>query len=186
MARIPYFDPRDGVGPRARQTLERLPPWNVFRMAGHMGELVQSFAKMGNQILNHTQIDPVLREIAIIRVGVLSNSAYELSHHERTGRDVGMSDALIRAVHEGPDAAGLDDLQRKVVRFTDEVALDTRPSDATFSALAEDLSHQELAELTVAIGYYMLVSRFAETFAVEIDAADVIARSEPIMPRAQA
>lgn len=169
MPRIPYFDPTSGVGPRARQILDRTPPWNLFRMAGHMGELVESFTKMGYQVINYTKVDPTLREIAIIRVGVLSRSPYELSHHEPLGRKLGMSEALIRAIHEGPDAPLFDDLQRKVMRFTDEMVLNVRPSDATFNALAEHFSHQELAELTVAIGFYMLVSRFAETFEIDID-----------------
>ena len=174
MARIPYFDPAGGVGPRAQQILDHAPPWNLFRMAGHMGELVQSFAKMGYQIINYTKVDPFLREIAIIRVGVLSGSSYELSHHERAGRKLGMSEALIAAIHEGPDAKIFQDLQRKIMRFTDEVVLNVRPSDATFNALAEHFSHQELAELTVTIGFYMLVSRFAETFEIEIDPPEPI------------
>jgi 4-carboxymuconolactone decarboxylase len=169
MARIPYFDPTRGVGPRAKQTLERLPAWNVFRMAGHMGELLQGFAKLGNQILNYTKIDPVLREIAIIRVGVLSKAPYEISKHEEIGRQVGMTDALVAAVHVGADAEAFDDLQRLVLRFTDEVVLNVRPSDATFKPLEAVLSHQEMAELVVTIGYYMMVSRFVEAFDVEMD-----------------
>ena len=58
---------------------------------------------MGNYLLFKSKLDPILREIAIIRAGVLSKAKYEVHQHERIGRDLGMSDALIRAIHKGPD-----------------------------------------------------------------------------------
>ena len=39
----------------------------------------------------------------------------------------------------------------------------------TAKPLAEKLSLQEMQELTVTIGYYMMVSRFLETFDVDIE-----------------
>jgi 4-carboxymuconolactone decarboxylase len=172
MARIPYFDPADAVGPRAKKAYEKLPPLNIFRMMGHAGEMVDGFTKLGTQILNFSKLDPILREIAIIRVGVLSNASYEVFQHERIGRQAGMSPALIKAVHEGPQAAAFDDLQRKVMRFTDDVVQNVRASDATFRPLADALSYQELQELTITVGYYMMVSRFLETFDVDIEGSE--------------
>jgi alkylhydroperoxidase family enzyme len=60
-----------------------------------------------------------------------------------------------------------------VMRFTDDVVKNVRASDATFKPLAERLSHQEMQELTITIGYYMMVSRFLETFDVDIEDAPV-------------
>lgn len=169
MARIPYFDPAQATGPRAKKAYEKLPKLNIFRMMGHSGELIDGFTKFGAQILNFSKVDPVLREIAIIRVGVLSRASYEVFQHERIGREMGMSDALIAAIHEGPEAAAFDDLQKKVMRFTDDVVANVRASDATFQPLLEALSFQEVQELTMTIGYYMMVSRFLETFDVDIE-----------------
>jgi 4-carboxymuconolactone decarboxylase len=81
-----------------------------------------------------------------------------------------MSDQLIAAIHQGPDAPGFDDdLQRLVMRFTDDVVANVRASDATFAPLRDRLSVQELQELIVTIGYYMTVSRFLETLDVEVE-----------------
>ncbi|MDP3173951.1 MAG: carboxymuconolactone decarboxylase family protein [Phenylobacterium sp.] len=169
MPRIPYFDPADAVGPRAKKAYEKLPPLNLFRMLGHSGELLDGFTKLGGQLLNYGKLEPVLREIAIIRVGVLSKASYEITQHERIGKRVGMSDALIAAVHEGPDAAAFDDLQRLVMRFTDDVVLNVRASDATFEPLRARVSYHQLHELVMVIGYYMTVSRILETFDVELE-----------------
>ena len=168
MARIPYFDPAEATG-RAAKAFEKLPPLNIFRMMGHSGELVDGFTKLGTQILNFTSLDPVLREIAIIRVGVLSRAGYEVFQHERIGRRIGMSDALIQAVHEGPHAAAFTDLQRQVMAFTDDVVANVRAGDATFTPLEAALGVKALQELTITIGYYMMVSRFLETFDVDIE-----------------
>ena len=168
MARIPYFDPAQARG-RARDWYGKLPPLNIFRMMGHSGEMLDGFVRLGNQILMFSALDPVLREIAIVRVGVLSKARYEVFQHERISRQLGMSDAKIAAIHEGPDAAAFSDVEKLVMRFTDDVVANVRASDATFQPLAARLSHREMQELTITIGYYMMVSRFLETFDVDIE-----------------
>lgn len=168
MARIPYFD-RDQAQGRAKKAYEKLPNLNIFRMMGHSGELLDGFNRMGSQILYFTKLDPILREIAIIRVGVLSNAKYEVWQHERIGRQLGMSAAQIAAIHEGPEAAAFTEAEKEIMRFTDDVVKNVRASDTTWAPLAGRLSHQEMQELTLTIGFYMMVSRFLETFDVDIE-----------------
>lgn len=170
MARIPYFDPSAAVG-RAAAAYQKLPPLNIFRMMGHAGELLDGFTRLGTQILNFTSLDPVLREIAILRVGALSKAGYEVFQHERIARRLGMPDPLIAAVEEGPGAAAFDPAQREVMAFTDDVVANVRAGDATFEPLKRRLGHKALQELTLTIGYYMMVSRFLETFDVDIEEA---------------
>lgn len=172
MARIPYFDPADATG-RAKEWYGKLPPLNIFRMMGHSGEMLDGFVRLGNQILAFSKLDPILREIAIVRVGVLSKAGYEVHQHERISRQIGMDDAKIAAIHEGPEAAAFSDLEKMVMRFTDDVVANVRASDETFKPLQEKLSLQELQELTITVGYYMMVSRFLETFDVDIEGAPV-------------
>jgi alkylhydroperoxidase family enzyme len=168
MARVPYPDPAT-LGPDAREALGKLAPLNIFRMMAGAEGLLPAFLKLGNHLLFRTKLDPVLREIAIIRVGVLSRASYEVHQHERIGRDIGMSETLIRAIHSGADDPAFDPLQRLVMKFTDDVVHNVRASDATFAPLHERLSLQEMQELTVTIGFYMMVSRYLETFGIEIE-----------------
>jgi alkylhydroperoxidase family enzyme len=173
MPRIPYFDPANAEGPRAKKVFERSGPnpLNLFRMLGHAGEMIDGWTKLGNQILNYAKLDPVLREIVILRVGVLKRSDYEVFQHRRVAKRVGMSPELIEGVIAGADAAVLDDLQRKVVRFVDEAVELGRPTDATFDPLAEALSSQELNELVITIGYYLMVCVYLKTLDIEIESA---------------
>jgi alkylhydroperoxidase family enzyme len=168
MARIPYFDPANATG-RAKEWYGKLPPLNIFRMLGHSGEMLDGFVRLGNQILAFSDLDPVLREIAIVRVGVLSGAAYEVHQHEAISRRIGMSEAKIAAIREGPEAAAFSDIERQVMRYTDDIVNNVRAGDATFGPLLDRLGPKQLQELTITIGYYMLVSRFLETFDVDIE-----------------
>jgi alkylhydroperoxidase family enzyme len=168
MARLDYPDP-SGLEPATQDLLTKLPPLNLFRMLAGSERMLKEFVDLGNQILFRSQLDPVLREIAILRVGVLSGASYEVHQHERIGRTVGMTEALIAATRVGPAATDLDEIQRSVMRFTDDVVANVRAGDETFDAVAAVLSARELQELTLTIGYYMMVSRFLETFDIELE-----------------
>ncbi len=70
MARVRYLDPAATTG-RAAAAYAKLPPLHIFRILGHGGEFIDGFTPLGSQILKFTSLDPVLRDIGILRVGVL-------------------------------------------------------------------------------------------------------------------
>jgi alkylhydroperoxidase family enzyme len=168
MARVPYFELSQAKG-RAAELYAKIAPLNIFKMMGHGGDLIVGFMKLGNHLLAKTALDPVLREIAIVRVGVLCGARYEIQQHEAIARKLGMSESKIAGIHEGPDAAAFNELERMVMAFTDDVVKNVRASDATFAPLLARLGVCQLQELTMTIGYYMMVSRFLETFDVDLE-----------------
>ena len=168
MARVPYPAPK-ALSSETQAFLGKLPPLNLFRMMAGGEGLLRAFVRLGNHLLSKSKLSPVLREIAILRVGALSSARYEVFQHERIARGLGMTDGLLAAIRHGPDDPAFDDLQRLVMRFTDDVVRNVRASDETFEAVRARLSLQELQELTVTIGYYMTASRFLETFDIDIE-----------------
>ncbi len=170
MARIPYPDP-DTFDTGTRSLLDKLPPLNLFRMMAGDDALLSNFVRLGNHLLFKTELDPVLRELAIIRVGVISGAGYEVHQHEEIARTMGIDDTVIAAIHATPDDAAFDESQRLVLRFTDDVVANVRAGEDTFLPLVDALSPRQVQELTVTIGYYMMVSRYVETFGIEIEGA---------------
>ncbi len=168
MARIPYPDQQQ-LDERAQALLTKLPAINIFRMLAHNSGVLEGIAVLGNALLVEGQLDPVLREIAIIRTGVLYNSFYEVHQHQRIGRQLGMSDALLSAIHEGAEAVAFSELQRQVMRLTDDLVHNSRASDATFTPLLELLPHAQLIELVTCVGFYTMISNLLNTFAVDIE-----------------
>ena len=88
--------------------------------------------------------------------------------HKRIGKGVGVSDEKNAALEEGPSSDAFSDLEKAVLRFTDDVVQNDRPSDETFNPLAEQLGPADLVELYLAIGFYIMTSKFLRTFDVDL------------------
>jgi len=168
MARIPYADP-DAFSAETAALIDKLAPLNIFRMLAHAPGTLRPFVGLGTAFLFEGTLDPVTRECAILRVGYLSDAGYETAQHEKIGRDLGMSDALIEAVKAGPAAPGLSFEQRIALVFTDDIVANVKAGAASFDPVLAHFGPDGAVELTLVIGYYMMVSRFLETFEVDIE-----------------
>jgi alkylhydroperoxidase family enzyme len=170
MARLPYVDPATAPE-EVRQVLAQLPvQLNVFRMMAHAETGFRPLLGLGTAILARQQLQPKLRELAILRVATLSSARYEWVQHVPIAQATGASEAQVAAIERGEiDATCFDTLERVVLRFTTEVVRDVRASDATFAELAGRVSAREVVELTLTIGYYMMIARLLETMAVDLD-----------------
>ena len=174
MPRIPYPDP-GALPPKLQEFQARIDPnVNIFRMLPWAETAVEHWHRLGNAILQKSKLDPLLREMAILRVGHLCRAAYEVHQHERIAARAGMAPEKIAALREGPDAPVFDAVESLVIRFTDEVVRNVKASDPTFQALAARLSNRELCELVLTIGYYQMTCAFLENFEIPIEEPGVI------------
>jgi len=171
---MPYFDLADASA--AYQALiGSRPPLNLYRMLPHAGPAAEGFLHLGGALLRQNQLDARLREIAILRVGLLSGASYEVHQHRRVARNVGLADDKVAALEIGADPAALDERERFVLAFTDQVVQQVRADDAMFAQAQRYFPPRELAELVLTIGFYMMVSRFLENFGVDIEPPGTIA-----------
>lgn len=169
MARIPYPDP-DQISSELKQAMGSRPPLNIVRMIAHAESSAIGFISLGGALLErNNDLESQLRELVIIRVGILCGSEYEVYQHKRLARKIGVSDEKVTALGEGSASGEFDDLERKVLLYTEAVVRDVKADTATFEAVAELLSHRAMIELTLVIGFYMMVSRVLENFEVEIE-----------------
>ena len=167
MARIDYVDPA-AKDDRTRELLDKLDHKNIFRMMAHSPTHFERYAKMGHAIRYRGALDPILREIAITRTGILCNSDYEVVAHKRIGKAAGVSDEKTDALETGADSPAFTEIEKAVLRFTDEVVRMDKPSDATFNAVGEHLTPEAMVELHLAIGFYIMTSKFLVTFGVDM------------------
>jgi alkylhydroperoxidase family enzyme len=142
---------------------------NINKMMAHAENSVRHFMRLGNSLLTRAQLDARLRELAILRVATLCRSHYEWYQHEILARQVGVTEEQIEAVKQGPDSPVFNDPERAVLQYTEEVTLNVKSTDETFNEVAKHLSHREIVELTLTIGFYNLVARFLENTEVEIE-----------------
>lgn len=169
MPRIPYYDVVQAAGKHAEFLGKLKPPhMNIVRTLANSEAGLKGFIRMGNALLFRCELDPQLRELAILRVGRLSRTAYEVFQHERIAREAGVEEAKIAALRDSTiEAAAFSDNDKAVLRFTDDVVRNVRASDRNLKAVQAFLSPGAVVELTLTIGYYMMVCRFLETSGVE-------------------
>ena len=166
MTRIPYPDPAD-LTPENRKFLSELPQLNISRMLAGSPSMFIPLTRVFSAYLNDGVLDETLREIAILRVGHLCNSEYEVTNHERVARLIGMSAERIAALVLNAPQAVFTESERLLLRFVDEQVLDGGASTETFAALSKQLSVAELLELSTVIGVYTMVSQICASFGIE-------------------
>lgn len=168
MARVPYFNMAEAPAAYS-ELLGNRPPLNLYRMLPHAGPAAVGFLKLGGALLRENELDSQLREVAILRVGILSKASYEVHQHKRVARNVGLSEEKINALEEGADTAALTPLELQVMRFTDQLFHHVKAPDDMFEAMGSKFSTRALSELVLTVGFYMMVSRFLENFGVDIE-----------------
>src|SRR3954470_4302796 len=154
MARIPYPEPGD-LPDKVREALDRLPALNVFRMLAHAETAYRPYLRFGGALLADLQLDPLVRELAILRTAQVIGAEYEWVQHVPIGKAVGMTDAQLLALElEDDTAEPFDARQSAVLRFTAAVAREPRPSDELFAELRAQLPDREIVELLLVVGSY--------------------------------
>ena len=171
MARIDYCDTSKS-NERTREILDKNRNANIFRMMAHSPSYFEQYCRLGGAIRHKGELDPVLRELAITRTGMLCEAAYEVVAHKRIGRNVGVTDEQNAALENWQTATCFNDVQRAALAFTDEIVGGRRPSDATFNAIAAKLTPAALVELQLSVGFYIMTSKFLETFGIDMQAAE--------------
>jgi alkylhydroperoxidase family enzyme len=83
------------------------------------------------------------------------------------GLQSGLTQAEIDRIPKGADAPGWSDLDRAILRATDELHADAFIGDATWAALAQHYDTPQLMDLVFAVGQYNLVSMALNTFGVQ-------------------
>lgn len=167
MARIDYSDPAT-YNDRTRDLLGKNRNANIFRMMAHSPSYLEQYCRLGGAIRHKGELDPVVRELAITRTGILCEAPYEIVAHKRIGKNVGVTDEQNEALENWQQATCFDDVQRAALAFTDEIVRLHRPSDATFNAIRAKLTPGALVELQLAVGFYVMTSKFLETFQIDM------------------
>jgi alkylhydroperoxidase family enzyme len=156
MARIDYCDTSKS-NERTREILGKNRNANIFRMMAHSPSYFEQYCRLGGAIRHKGELDPVVRELAITRTGMLCEAPYEIVAHKRIGKNVGVTDEQNAALEDWKSATCFNEIVKL-----------HRPTDATFNAIAAKLTPAALIELQLSIGFYIMTSKFLETFAIDM------------------
>jgi alkylhydroperoxidase family enzyme len=162
------LDPED-LPEADRDVLER--PINLYRALAHVPELARRYRAMGKWIRFESSLDPRLRELVILQVGVVTGNAYESSHHVHVGHQFGLTDEDVRAVvaDTGGQPSVLTEHERALLRAARELTQSSVISASTWAELRRTMSESELVELSVIVGFYNMTVRIIQAVELEVE-----------------
>jgi len=142
---------------------------NLYKVLGHCPNIGLNVERLGSSLRKGQELSPRLRELAVLRVGDLAKSEYEFSKHSVIGLQAGLRKEQIESINKWESSPEFNEEERTVLAYADEVERDIRVKDETFARLRSFLSEHAIVELTVAIGYYGMVSRFLVALDIEVE-----------------
>jgi len=172
MARIPYVE-RETASPEIRALYDQvekklgLVP-NVIKAMANSPVFLQGFMPFLGAALGPSAVDAPLKELAIITTTKLNGCSYCTAHHTVAGQRAGLSKEKINSLPD-PNSAVLDEKERAVVRFAKEVTEDVSASQESINQLRKYFNDSQIAELNLVIGVFNVLTRFADTFKVDLE-----------------
>jgi len=139
-------------------------PFNAMLYAPPVGHALQ---ELGAAIRFRTELAPRIREMAILVVAQVWDSAYERGSHEPIGREAGLTDAEIEALRAGDDPGFADKQEQvahSVVRALTGPAADL--DDQEYDTAVAVLGERALVELSTLVGYYATLALQLRIFRV--------------------
>ena len=145
------------------------PTINLYRTLARHPVFYRPRAVQSAYIRTGATLSERAREILILRIGWLCGAEYEWAQHVRAGRRAGLTDDEIRRIAVGAAAPGWDPFEANLLRATDELYRDDMVSDATWAALAERYTAQELIDLVITVGGYRMVSMALNSLGTQLE-----------------
>ncbi|MBV8771727.1 MAG: carboxymuconolactone decarboxylase family protein [Deltaproteobacteria bacterium] len=174
MARLPYLN-RDDL-PEADRFIwddfvrvRGTQPGNIHRIIANAPKLLSRFVDLANELRNGTQLDPKLRELALLTVGRLTGADYEFVHHWNMALRLGVRREQLEKLAHFESAAEFNLEERTVMRYAAEATSNVQVSDGTFDALGRFLDNRTIIELVMNVAMYNAVARVIVPCGVELE-----------------
>jgi alkylhydroperoxidase family enzyme len=162
MARLPLAEPRDGADPA---------PLKLFRMVAHAESAYAPWLRYGGTLLTQLELDPLLRELAILQVARQTGSDYEWVQHDPIARAVGATGDQVDAIEAGrDDDPAFEPDQSLVLRATRTAVAEGAVSEQQVAELADRLGPRQVVELLLVIGNYTAIAMLIASTGLEPDA----------------
>lgn len=108
------------------------------------------------------------REKIILRTGWNCRSRYEWGQHVEIGLSVGVSDADILRVTQGPEGFA-DRHQRALMQACDDLCERNVISDATWQILSEKYNDVLRIEIAMLVGHYRMIAGFLNSSGIALE-----------------
>jgi alkylhydroperoxidase family enzyme len=162
MARLPYARTdgpaiQDLVGDIVAQRGEVL---HLYQMLLHSPPITEGWLRLMTAVRHETSLPGSLRELVIIRIGLLNDAPYEAEQHRPIAIREGCSTGQVDALGDWQRRPELfDEKQQAALALADRMTRDIHVDDATWQIVRRQWDERAIVELVVTIASYNMVSR---------------------------
>jgi len=172
MARVPYVA-RGDLPESQRHFYDEIDNnrgrLNIYAAILNSPEAASCVGALGSYLRFQSQLPPQTRELAILTVAREMSCDYEWAQHKPVARSVGVSDPWIAAIRDGLTTNEIPHDQALVMRYVSELMHHHNVTDEMFNMVSKQLSTRDLVDLTLLVGYYMMVAITLLALKVEVD-----------------
>ena len=172
MSRVKYLTRAESPNQAIFDRLERerkLPTANIFLALTQTPELLDGFLTYANA-LRSSPLSPRLRELAILTVGHLTKSRYEIAHHQSHALKAGLSQEQIDSVGQFDTSALYSEKEKAVMAYARESTLQVDVGQGTWAKPAAFLSEPELIALVLVVAWYNSGVRIMAGLDIDLEA----------------
>lgn len=148
---------------------------NVISVMANHPPLGKVYNEWGKHFLMGNALNTRQLEIIILRVAVLTKSAYEWHNHVGYAMNAGITLEEIAAVRDYPAGGNWTEQEAAMIIACDDLIGNHIISDATWATLSKTFNKQQMMDLTFTIGHYAMTGWALASFGVQIEGgADAI------------
>jgi AhpD family alkylhydroperoxidase len=146
----------------------RLFPINLTRMMLHTQGLTVPYWQYGLSFRN-AKIPPLLRERVIVRVGAVADCQYQLVQHKTEALRTGTSPELLADLIDPRQREFDEPSLTALVKYVDSLVKNIGAEHDTLDELRKHFPDNEVAEITLLAGTYLLCAAFLKSLHVPLD-----------------
>jgi AhpD family alkylhydroperoxidase len=146
-----------------------LRPIGLFLVLGRHRPLFRTWLPFSARLLRGTTLRRREVELVILRVALLRDCAYELDHHHRLGRRVGLDERDLADLRIGSTAPNWPDRERALLAAVEELHHDRDLTDETWTTLREHFPERAAIEVCLLAGHYELLATTITALRIPLD-----------------
>ena len=172
-----FFGDRDPVKEPGTATGTPGDYWTTFALVPDI--LMQARTTLGSMMAPGRKLPAQLRELAILRTGIVGDSRFEYSQHMKVAAMVGVPADKLKAIKGWAHSDKFTPVERAVMQATDELVGRNLVEDETFEELKRHLPDEQIMELFYVIGLWRMHGMIVRALHLEYD-NDTTARMKEI------
>jgi len=141
---------------------------NVFGTLAHHMDIVDAWRDFGLYTMRNSDLDPLLREIVVLRAALNAGCEYEWHHHHHIALKVGMTEEQVATIRKR--GAMEDETHNLLLACADELDADKRLSDETWDRMTAAFGVRGTIDTIFTVGAYATLATFINSCGVQIEA----------------